>query len=74
MAGSASGRIDVVESLGSTMLVHVELATETIVTALVAADPKLTPGDTVEVHIPRDHIHVFHADTGERLQPDGEVF
>jgi hypothetical protein len=39
------------------------------VTARVEPDRPLAVGDAVVVNIPREKIHLFHADTQQRLSP-----
>lgn len=73
-AGDAEARVDVVERLGSAMLVHLDLA-GTSVRAVVAADARIAEEDVVGVRLTggeqgaerHDRLHLFDGRTGVRL-------
>ena len=66
-AGGTALAVDLVEPLGSETLVHGRLADGT---ALTAKLPGAAPvGERVEVALPPEHLHVFDARTGARLDP-----
>ena len=62
------GTVALLEPLGSDTYVEVSNGA-TAVTARVEPDRPLAVGDAVVVNIPREKIHLFHADTQQRLHP-----
>jgi multiple sugar transport system ATP-binding protein len=71
-AGDGSGlvripvKVDVVEYLGHEELIHAQAEGREIV-ALVPSEKKVQVGDTVELAIPADKLHVFDPETEESL-------
>ncbi len=65
-----TARVDVVEPLGSALLIHVELAdhTEEPDLRIVApADMEVSEGARIGLRFRRDRLHLFDAEGGERL-------
>lgn len=62
-----SGRVDLVEALGSTLLVHVRADGPLELRVLVAADEPIAVGDALALRLRRDRLHLFDAATGERI-------
>ena len=62
-----TGRIEVVEPMGSTVLVHAGREAGPGFRALLAADSELSVGQPLPVRFPRDRLHFFDAKTGGRL-------
>jgi multiple sugar transport system ATP-binding protein len=65
---AVAGTVALLEPLGSDTYVEVSLGA-TSVTARVEPDRPLQLGDRVVVQIPRDKLHLFHADSQQRLNP-----
>jgi multiple sugar transport system ATP-binding protein len=61
-----SGRVEVREYLGDEQLVHVAVK-DTPVQAKIPVEVRVTPGEEITFAIPRDKIHLFDAETGERV-------
>ena len=59
--------VEVVELLGSEMLVHAGRAGGAALTLKIANGPPMS--DAVRVSFPAEHLHVFDAATGLRLEP-----
>jgi sn-glycerol 3-phosphate transport system ATP-binding protein len=59
--------VDLVELLGSEMLVHASLTGGAALTLKLANGPSI--GETVSVSLPPDHLHVFDRASGLRLEP-----
>jgi sn-glycerol 3-phosphate transport system ATP-binding protein len=59
--------VELVELLGSEMLVHAALPGGTSLTIKLPNGPAI--GDSVQVSLPADHLHVFDRETGLRLEP-----
>jgi multiple sugar transport system ATP-binding protein len=53
---------DVVEYLGNEVLLHAMVADVDVV-ALVDREHHVRPGDVIDLHIPLDQFHLFHADS-----------
>jgi multiple sugar transport system ATP-binding protein len=64
--GQLAGRISVVEPTGPETYALVDLG-HTEVTVRMGGLPNVTPGRSVRVHVPPAALHVFSADTGDRL-------
>jgi ABC-type sugar transport system ATPase subunit len=62
-----TGRIEVVEPMGSTVLVHAGREAGPGFRALLAADSELSVGQPLPVRFPPDRLHFFDAKTGGRL-------
>ena len=58
--------VDVVEYLGDEQLVHLSVRDVSIL-AKLPVEHHVAPGDELTVSIPRDKIHLFDAETGERV-------
>ena len=70
----AAGRVDIIESLGSDLLLHVQLEDEGEATEVILRVPSrmsVEPGATLGLHLRRDRLHLFDAITGDRLDPGG---
>ena len=65
-SGTISAPVDVVEHLGSELLVYMNAAGKSVVARL---DPRSDAhtGGTVNLHVDTDHIHLFDTDTGEAI-------
>jgi multiple sugar transport system ATP-binding protein len=59
--------VRVVEPVGSEMYVHLTAGDGARVVARVPADSHVSVDESVNVEIPTDKIHLFRADTGERV-------
>jgi multiple sugar transport system ATP-binding protein len=62
-----AGRVEVVEALGSTLLVHARSDTGAEFRVLVAAETAVAVGEQIAARPSRDQLHVFDAETGARL-------
>jgi ABC-type sugar transport system ATPase subunit len=62
-----SGRIEVVEALGSTLLVHARCDAGVAFRVQVAAETPVEVGECIAARPSRDHLHVFDAQTEARL-------
>lgn len=67
-ANGFAGKVALLEPLGSDTYVEVSHGTISV-TARVEPDRPLTVGDSVVVTIPREKVHLFHADSQQRLNP-----
>ena len=65
-AGPLRGRVDVVEPLGHARIVHVAAGDGLRLTAVVASDAPVAPGDAVGLRPRGDRLHLFDA-AGTRL-------
>ena len=65
--GTFSAVVRVVEPIGSEVFVHLESADGTRVVARVPADQKIAVDERLCVAIPPAKVHLFRADTGERV-------
>ena len=63
--------VEVVELLGSEMLVHAGTAGGPSLTIKLANSPAI--GDAVRVSFPPHHVHVFDRETGLRLEAAGKI-
>jgi multiple sugar transport system ATP-binding protein len=69
VAGDAvrfTGRVEVREYLGDEQLVHLNVK-DTPIQAKLPVETRVTPGEELEFAIPRDKIHLFDAETGDRI-------
>jgi ABC-type sugar transport system ATPase subunit len=66
--GDATGRVEILEPLGPTTLVHVRVdaAPESLARIVVQANPPIAIGDRVGFRMKRDRLHVFDKETGRR--------
>ena len=68
--GDARARVDVVEPLGSEVLVHLELPSKAeapFVRAILSPEREINEGDEVGLHFPPERVHLFDATSGKRL-------
>jgi len=67
-AGDATGRVEILEPLGPTTLVHVRIdeTPESLARIVVQANPPIAIGDRVGFRMKRDRLHVFDKETGRR--------
>lgn len=69
--GDARGRVDVVEPLGSELLVHLALEGrgngQEELRALLPPESAVRVDQALELHFRRDRLHLFDARTGERV-------
>jgi multiple sugar transport system ATP-binding protein len=68
VAGLFEGDVDVVESLGSEQQVFVKQPFGAFVTRL-PAHPRVQSGTTLRLGVNTEHLHLFHGDTKERIEP-----
>jgi sn-glycerol 3-phosphate transport system ATP-binding protein len=61
--------VDLVEPLGSETLVHGHLRTDSELALLVKLVGRAPGGESMQVALPPAHLHVFVADSGQRLEP-----
>jgi ABC-type sugar transport system ATPase subunit len=66
-AAGVRALVRLVEPAGSEVFVHLELDDQQVV-ARVAAEARPETGDTVGVVFPREDLHLFDAESGERLR------
>ncbi len=64
--GTIEGTADVVEYLGNEELLHVSVQGRDIV-AIVDSSHRVRPGDSIQLHLPVDKLHLFNLETGEKL-------
>jgi multiple sugar transport system ATP-binding protein len=70
--GTLQGTVDVVEPLGAQSYLHLESEGREVVAELATgAAAELAPGDTVELNVGADDIHLFDPETGRALRPEG---
>ena len=62
-----TGHADVVEALGSAVVVHARSAAGSSFRVVLSPDEKLRAGDPVRVRMRRDRVHLFDAETGRRI-------
>jgi sn-glycerol 3-phosphate transport system ATP-binding protein len=60
-------RIDLIEPLGSETLVHGRLAAPGETSLVIRLAGKAPEGEILTIGFPAEHIHVFDAETGLRL-------
>jgi ABC-type sugar transport system ATPase subunit len=67
--GDVTGRVEILEPLGATTLVHVRIdgAPATLARVVVQANPRIAIGDRVGLVIRHDRLHFFDESTGRRL-------
>ena len=70
IAGTVSGKADVVEYLGNEELLHVSVGEQEVV-AIVDSSHRVRPGDIVDLRMPVDKLHLFNAETGDALVKSG---
>jgi len=61
-----TGRVEVREYLGDEQLVHVSVRDVSIL-AKLPVEHHVAPGDEITLSIPRDKIHLFDAESGDRV-------
>jgi ABC-type sugar transport system ATPase subunit len=62
------GRVEVLERLGNTSIVHLRTGVETpLVRLLTSADAQVDVGQTVAARVRRDRLHIFDRQSGHRL-------
>jgi ABC-type sugar transport system ATPase subunit len=66
-AAAVRGRVELVEALGATALVHARTARGEGFRMLVAADARVRRGDAIAAAVKLDRAHLFDLDTGMRL-------
>ena len=66
----AKGKVETIEPLGSTTIVHVALSDRRGVSlrVVVPADSQVAPDDVVAMRFRRDRLHLFDSQTGRRLE------
>ncbi len=64
--GTIHGTADVVEYLGNKELLHVTVQGRDIV-AIVDSSHRVRPGDSVQLRLPVDKLHLFNLETGDKL-------
>ncbi|MDP2350422.1 MAG: sn-glycerol-3-phosphate ABC transporter ATP-binding protein UgpC [Chloroflexota bacterium] len=64
--GTIHGKADVVEYLGNEELLHVTVQGRDIV-AIVDSSHRIRPGDSVQLRLPVDKLHLFNLETGDKL-------
>jgi multiple sugar transport system ATP-binding protein len=62
----STGRVEVREYLGDEQLVHLTVK-DMPIQAKLPVEARVTPGEELEFAIPRDKIHLFDAETGDRI-------
>jgi ABC-type sugar transport system ATPase subunit len=67
--GDAAGRVEILEPLGPTMLVHVRIddASESRARIVVSANTRIALGDRIGFSVRRDRLHFFDATSGRRI-------
>lgn len=60
-------RVELVEALGADTLVHGPLNSEHMVTIRLAGSARVAPGDTLNLQVESERIHLFDKTTGARL-------
>ena len=76
LGGSGEGlpiraKADVVEYLGNEELLHLTVAGhDADVLAVVAASHNVRAGDILDLQVPADKVHLFDAETGDRLKAE----
>jgi multiple sugar transport system ATP-binding protein len=71
--GVITARVRVIEPLGSTTLLHVELhdPRDTVLRVIVPGDLRVTLEEDVGLKVDPKRVHVFDAATGRRVQTQG---
>jgi multiple sugar transport system ATP-binding protein len=62
------GRVDLVEALGSALVVHVSAEGGLELRVLVSADEQVTVDDAIALRLRRDRLHLFDAESGARIE------
>lgn len=62
------GRVDLVEALGSVLVVHVSAEGGLEIRVQVSADEHVAVGDAIALRLRRDRLHLFDAESGVRLE------
>jgi multiple sugar transport system ATP-binding protein len=71
-AGDATGRIEIVEPLGSETLVHVRMdGLPELVRVLVPSDRQIAVEESIGMRLRRDRLHLFDGHSGRRLERTG---
>ena len=67
--GDVAGRVEILEPLGPTMLVHVRIddASESRARIVVPANTRIAIGDRIGFSVRRDRLHFFDATSGRRI-------
>jgi multiple sugar transport system ATP-binding protein len=65
------GRVDLVEALGSALLVHVRAEGDVELRVLVSADEPVAVDDPIALRLRRDRLHLFDAESGARIEGQG---
>ena len=67
--GDAAGRVEILEPLGPTMLVHVRIddGSESRARIVVPAATRIAIGDRIGFSVRRDRLHFFDATSGRRI-------
>ena len=60
--------MDLVEALGSALLLHVRVDDGLELRVLVSADERAAVGDAVALRLRRDRLHLFDAESGVRIE------
>jgi ABC-type sugar transport system ATPase subunit len=68
--GKSQATIELVEHLGSSVLVHLRLNGHRLV-AQAAGDARLKPGEQVPIHLSAENMYCFEPDTGLAIQTPG---
>jgi len=73
-AGDATGRVEILEPLGPTTLVHVRIdeTPQSLARIVVQASPRIAIGDRVGLRLRRNRLHVFDEKSGRRRPDQGE--
>jgi multiple sugar transport system ATP-binding protein len=66
-AADLTGRVELVEALGSACLVHARHASRTIFRVLAPGESAPAPGGAIAVSADRGRLHVFDDDSGRRI-------
>jgi len=69
--GDANGRIEILEPIGATTLVHIRLerAPANLARVVVASDMKLGVDERIGIRLRRDRLHFFNPETCRRIAP-----
>ncbi|MDX1623643.1 MAG: sn-glycerol-3-phosphate ABC transporter ATP-binding protein UgpC [Gemmatimonadota bacterium] len=65
---TVGAEVAVIEPIGSQQIVHASLPDETRIVAVLPVELDLEEGREVALRLPVEAIHLFHADSGERLE------
>jgi multiple sugar transport system ATP-binding protein len=67
--GRPRAEVGVVEPMGNEQIVYVTLSGGDKLVAVAPPEAIIRPGDTVSINIRPEGVHLFDAETGERIQP-----